>query len=118
MPDRAYILTETAVADFKAARDWSMRRWGKELTISYFQALHEAAEELAKNHFGLPSSTKITACSELLVWPVREHYLVYTPAGNQRIIIVALIRQTRDVPAILAENRFLIERALKKIQQP
>jgi plasmid stabilization system protein ParE len=118
MPERSYVLTETAVADFKAARDWSMKRWGKALTISYFQSLHDAAEALAKNQFALPSSAKITACSELLVWPVREHYLVYTPAQNQKIIIVSLIRQTRDVPAILAENRFFIERALKKIQQP
>lgn len=52
---------------------------------------------------------------QLLVWPIREHYIIYQPFKKQKIIIVALIRQLRDVPAIIGENRFIIERELKKI---
>lgn len=41
-----------------------------------------------------------------------SRYLVYVPLGKKQIAIVALIRQTRDVPTILQENGFLIRRAL------
>ena len=44
-----------------------------------------------------------------------QHCLVYVPVGARRIVIVALICQTRDVPAILHVNRFIIQRQLKKI---
>jgi hypothetical protein len=47
---------------------------------------------------------------------VREHYLVYLPSSEtDQLIIVALIRQTRDVPSILRANNFLIKRQLKRL---
>jgi len=46
---RSYILTETAERDFRLARQWSMRRWGKELTKQYFLDLHDCAENLARS---------------------------------------------------------------------
>jgi plasmid stabilization system protein ParE len=115
MPKRSYILTRTAESDFRSARDWSLKRWGKSITQQYFKDLHEGAESIAKNHFSLANSLDVTGSEELLVWPIREHYIVYLPSQNQKIIIVALIRQSRDVPAILGKNRFLIERELKSL---
>lgn len=56
-----------------------------------------------------------TAVKKLGVYPVREHYLVYLPMGDSRIVVVALIRQTRDVPAIINANGFIIQRQLKAI---
>ena len=53
--------------------------------------------------------------AELSVYPIREHYLVYVPIREKRIAIVALIRQIRDVPAILNANGLVIRRQLKKI---
>ena len=38
--------------------------------------------------------------------------VVYVPIGEKLIAIVALIRQTRDVPAILQANSFRIRQAL------
>ena len=52
---------------------------------------------------------------ELGIHPVREHYLVYVPISKNSIAIVALIRQTRDVPAILKAHGFKIQRQLKEI---
>ena len=53
--------------------------------------------------------------SDLSVYPVREHYIVYVRIGKNRIVIVALIRQTRDVPAILKANSFKIRRQMEEI---
>jgi len=111
---RHYILTETAKRDFREARRWSLSRWGKELTKQYFFDLHESAESIARNyeHF---SSTKHIESTELSVHPIREHYIVYIPINGNRIVIVSLIRQTRDVPAILKINGFMIQRQLNEI---
>lgn len=111
---RNYILTETAERDFRAARNWSMSRWGAEQTQQYFMDLHQSAEALAERY---SDRQLISDVGELGIHPVREHYLVYVPVSNNRIVIVALIRQTRDVPAILNANGFNIRRQLKAIMK-
>ena len=109
---RHYILTATAARDFREAKRWSLSRWGKELTEQYFADLHESAESIAQSQ---SMTLQIADTSELGIYPVREHYLVYVPIGKNNIVIVALIRQTRDVPAILKANGFQIQRQLKAI---
>jgi plasmid stabilization system protein ParE len=112
---RHYILTATAERDFRAARQWSVARWGKELTRQYFTDLHESAERIARNHQPLASMEHLADTAELNIHPVREHYLVYVPISKNSVVIVALIRQTRDVPAILKANGFMIQRQLKEV---
>jgi plasmid stabilization system protein ParE len=107
-----YILTASAERDFREARRWSLSRWGKELTEQYFSDLHESAQGIAQNHLPIHQGSK---ASELGIYPVREHYLVYVPISKNSIVIVALIRQTRDVPEILKTNGFKIRRQLKEI---
>lgn len=114
---RRYILTETAEHDFREARQWSLSRWGKALTKQYFFDLHNCAGNLARNPGQSVSVEQIANMQELKICPVREHYLVYIPIRTDRIAIVALIRQTRDVPAILNANGFLIRRQLKEISE-
>ncbi|MFT4925087.1 MAG: plasmid stabilization system protein ParE [Phenylobacterium sp.] len=111
---RHYILTETAQRDFREAKKWSMSRWGKALTKQYFSSLHQTAEQLGQRQ---NSFTKITDDTGLKVYPVREHYLVYLPLDKELIAIVSLIRQTRDVPAIIEANEFAIRRELKEIYE-
>ena len=112
---RYYILTETAERDFREARQWSIIRWGKELTKQYFTDLHESAESLARNHKRFASIEQFADAPELSIHPVREHYLVYVPVSSNCIVIVSLIRQTRDVPAILKASSFVIQRQLKAL---
>ena len=114
MPRRSksYLLTETAARDFRAARAWSSSRWGKERTRSYFRQIHDAAEQIAANQSAVQKREDLTGDSGLGVYPVGEHYLVYVPINDKQIAIVALIRQTRDVPAILQANSYRIQRAL------
>ncbi len=112
---RYYILTETAERDFRAARHWSLSRWGKDLTRQYFTDLHQCAERIAQNPEQFSSFDHVSNTAELNVYPIREHYLVYLPISDKRIVIVAFIRQTRDVPDILNANGFMIQRQLKEI---
>ncbi len=112
---RNYVLTETAERDFRAARNWSLSRWGRERTQQYFKDPHECAERIAQNPEQFSSIGHATGIANLAVYPVREHYLVYIPISGKRIVIVALIRQTRDVPAILNANGFVIRRQLEDI---
>lgn len=92
-----------------------MSRWGRDLTRQYFTDLHEAAERMAKEQKSLPGKDNLTGETGLGIHAVREHYLVYVPLSDKCIVIVALIRQSRDVPAILKANYYLIRRELKKI---
>lgn len=114
-----YILTTTAERDFRQAKQWSMSRWGKTLTQQYFKHLHQTAEQLGQHQSGFIKKTRLAeqTDTELKVYPVREHYLVYMPLDNELIAIVSLIRQTRDVPAILEANSFTIRRELKEIDK-
>ncbi|TQV82777.1 type II toxin-antitoxin system RelE/ParE family toxin [Aliikangiella coralliicola] len=112
-----YILTSTAERDFREARQWSLRRWGKELTKQYFLDLHKSAEEIAQNHLSSARNIHLTNKAGLSIHAVREHYIVYVPLSDKKIIIVALIRQTRDVPAILEKNSYIISRELKEISK-
>ncbi len=114
---RNYILTEIAESDFREARQWSLSRWGKELTKQYFSDLHACAESLSRNPARSTFMFQVSAAVELKIHPVREHYVVYVPIDSNRIAIVALIRQIRDVPAILNANSFMIQRQLKKITE-
>jgi len=113
--EKHYILTQTAERDFKQAKVWSLSRWGKELTQTYFTDLHEGAEYIAANQSYLQNKDYLTGDTGLGVYAVREHYIVYVSTSPNEIIIVALIRQIRDVPNILKANYFMFKRELKAI---
>lgn len=114
---RHYILTETAQRDFREAKKWSMSRWGKTLTKQYFSSLHQTAEQLGQRQDSFTKITRLTDGTGLKVYPVREHYLVYLPLDKELIAIVSLIRQTRDVPAIIKASEFAIRRELKEVYE-
>jgi len=110
-----YILTRSAENDLHEARLWSLRRWGKMLTQEYFSDLHRAAEYVAGNHQALKSRDDLTSDTGLSVYPVREHYLIYLPVAENQIVIVAVMRQSRDIPQILGKASFMIQREVADI---
>jgi plasmid stabilization system protein ParE len=111
---RSYVLTETAARDFREARRWSKARWGDRTTRSYFQKLHNGAEYIAAHQTVISHRDELTEDTNLEVCPVGEHFLVSVSLDKTQIAIVALIRQIRDVPALLQANRFQIQRALNE----
>lgn len=113
---RKYVLTPTARAQLREAKTWSLARWGPEQTAKYFQDLHDAAERLATNHRASRSRDELADDTGLLLHPVREHYFVYEPLAPDRIVIVAVIRQGRDIPAILNKGRHIISRELRALR--
>ena len=116
MARKHYLLTARAAADLREARRWSLARWGKVLTDRYFDDLHAAAQHIAENQESLRSRDELTAGTALLLYPVREHYIVYEPLSDQLIALVAVIRQERDVPAILQKWAAPIRRELADIR--
>jgi plasmid stabilization system protein ParE len=111
-----YVLTARAAADLREARAWSRARWGKALTSRYFDELHEGAEFIADNLGVLHGRQELSAGISLLMYPVREHYIVYEPLADGFIAIVAVIRQGRDVPSILQKWSVPIRRELIEIR--
>ena len=56
------------------------------------------------------------SATSLLVYPVREHYIVYEPLAERFIAVVAVIRQGREIPAILQKWSVPIRRELIEIR--
>jgi plasmid stabilization system protein ParE len=111
-----YVLTARAASDLRDARVWSRARWGKELTSRYFADLHEGGQSIAENHRALRQRQELSGSAALLVYNVREHYIVYVPLGERLIGVVAVIRQGRDITAILQKWSVLIRRELIEIK--
>lgn len=116
MRRRSYVLTARPAADLGEARVWSRARWGKELTNRYFEDLHEGAQYIADNHASLRDRQELAGGTALLLYPVREHYIVYEPLAPRFIAIVAVVRQGRDIPAILQKWAAPIRRELIEIR--
>ncbi len=110
---KRYTLTTLAAADLRIAKKWSYSRWGKTLTQQYFSDLHSAAEYIAQHHSSIGEQEDLAG---LAIHPVREHYIIYVPVAAEHIVIVAFIRQSRDVPAILQKSAYMIRREVKEIQ--
>jgi plasmid stabilization system protein ParE len=109
-------LTITAVANLREARAWSLARWGKELTSQYFDDLHAGAQYIAEHSTAVRRRPELALGTTLLVYPVREHYLIYEPLGERDVAIVAIIRQGRDIPAILRKWSVPLQRELLEIR--
>jgi plasmid stabilization system protein ParE len=101
VPRQRYVLTARAASDLREAQIWSRARWGRQLTRRYFEDLHRGALFIAENHLSLARRHGLAGGTTLSLYPLREHYIVYEPLDDACIAIVAVIRQGRDVPAIL-----------------
>lgn len=111
-----YVLTLRAANDLREARAWSRARWGKSLTHRYFEDLHKGAQYVAENCHRLRARNELVGDTPLHVYPIREHYLVYEPLSSDVIAVVAVIRQGRDLSAILRKWAGSIRRELADVR--
>ena len=116
MAGKRYVLTLKAANDLREARAWSRARWGKSLTRRYFEDLHKGAQYAAENCHRLRARDELAGDTPLHVCPIREHYLVYEPLNSDVIAVVAVIRQGRDLPAILRKWAGSIRRELADVR--
>lgn len=114
---KTYFLTPMARRHLREAKAWSLARWGPEQTREYFNALHEAARDLARHPTSHHSRDELDGGTGLRLYPFREHFLVYEPVGQNRIVIVAVIRQTRDIPEILSRGSYVLRRELNELRK-
>ncbi|MBL4759888.1 MAG: type II toxin-antitoxin system RelE/ParE family toxin [Mariprofundaceae bacterium] len=115
--EKNYLLTLNAEADLRKVKQWSLSHWRKELTQEYFVDLNNAAEYVATHHESLCDREDLTGGTGLSIHPVREHYLVYMPVDKHMVIIVAVIRQVRNIPEILTKSVFMIGREVQEIKK-
>lgn len=113
---KRYVLTLRAANDLREARAWSHARWGKSLTHRYFEDLHKGAQYVAENCHRLRARNELVGDTPLHVYPIREHYLVYEPLSSDVIAVVAVIRQGRDLSAILRKWAGSIRRELADVR--
>ncbi len=116
MASKSYVLTLKAANDLWEARAWSRARWGNSLTRRYFEELHKGAQYVAENCHRLRARNELVGDAPLHVCPIREHYLVYEPLNSDVIAVVAVIRQGRDLPAILRKWAGSIRRELADVR--
>lgn len=116
MPRKRYVLTLRAADDLREARAWSRARWGTSLTRRYFEDLHRGARYAAENCNRLRARNELVSATALNVYPIREHYLIYEPLNSDTVVIVAVIRQGRDLPAILGKWAGPIRRELADVR--
>lgn len=114
---RSYVLTQTAVDDFRDARRWSNARWGEPATRACFRRIHDCAEHIAARRAAISGREELSGNTGLGIHPVGEHFLVYVPIERTQIAVVALIRQVRDIRAVLEANHFQIQRALNEARK-
>lgn len=120
MSSPRYFLTPSAVDDIREAGDWSLERWGKEKTLHYLSELHAKLEYVAA-HFKTFEHNKthedLSGGTGLLLYPAGKHYIVYVPIDEKAIAVAAIIRQRRDIPALLQKDGFTIRRELQDISE-
>lgn len=116
MSKASYILTPTAREHLRDAKLWSLSRWGQKLTTQYLHDLEKAAQFIAKNHSKLVKP-ETSYNKGLGLYPVREHYLVFLPLSNNQVAIIDIIRQGRDIPALLSKYAITIQRELEIIRK-
>jgi plasmid stabilization system protein ParE len=109
-------LTARAEADLRQARVWSEARWGTQLTDRYFDDLHEGAQYIAQNFASMRVRNDLAGGTALLLYPVREHYIVYEPLAPKFIAILAVIRRGRDLPSLLQRWAPPLRRELSEIR--
>ncbi len=112
-----YTLTRRAAEDLATLTNWSLTRWGEDLTDKYLEDLHQGTEQIAKSYKSLRSRSELAAGTGVSIHPIREHYIIFHPVGKEHIVILAILRQGRDVPNILRANSVRIERELKEIRR-
>lgn len=94
-----------------------MARWGEKRTRVYFAALHKAANDLAQNYTRYRKREELSGGTSLRLYPVREHFFVYEPLGDEKIVIVAVLRQGRDIPTILSKGKHVFMRELSALRK-
>lgn len=87
------------------------------MTRKYFEDLDAAASTLADNPTRYTSREELSGSTGLLLHPVREHFFVYEFLKDGRLVIVAVIRQGRDVSSILRRGAYVIRRELDQLRE-
>jgi len=121
MRSSSYTLTRSAESDLDDLYLRSLERYGRDQTNLFIADLKKAAEFAVAHHGKIPTRSHLTGDSGLSLYPVNGLYIAYRPVADDHIVIIAILNQSRDIPAfVIAEaNKFQedfleIERKIKQ----
>jgi plasmid stabilization system protein ParE len=101
MKSPKYTLTKGAEADLEEIYRHSLEMFGLEQTNKFMAELKKAAEFAADNHGKVSTRAHLTGESGLSLYPVNNHFIAYRPVAENHIVIIALFRQSRDIPSFI-----------------
>lgn len=104
MKSPKYTLTKGAEADLDDIYRKSVELFGHAQTNKFLIELERAAEFAADNIGKIQTRAHLTGDSGLSLYPVNNHFIAYRPVADNHIVIIALFRQSRDIPSfVMAE---------------
>lgn len=109
-----YFLSPTAISQLREHKKWSLEHFGRSVTKKYFEDIDKGFKYIADNQQRLPKKPELTANTELSIYPICEHYVVYISLSDG-IYIAAVLGQAQDIPNILNENNALFQREFSEI---
>jgi plasmid stabilization system protein ParE len=102
MKSSKYTLTMRAEVDLDEFYEKSLEQYGPIQTNKFLADLKKAAEFVADNIGKAPTRAHLVGESGLSLYPVNNHFIAYRPVTVDHIVIIAIIRQSRDVAALIA----------------
>jgi len=113
----AYTLTTSAESDLRALQARSLELFGPIQTNRFIARLKKAAE-FASTHIGkLSTRSHLVGDSGLSLYPVSNQFLVYRPVSDHHIVILAIVTQSRDIPALIAAKETTFQETFRVIEQ-
>ncbi len=98
-----YFFTGRAKNSLREIKRHSIDSFGREVARKYFEDLDKGFRHLASFKGSAAKREDLNVDTCLVVYPVREHYVVFAAAGSD-IVILDVVLQSRDIPKYL--NRY------------
>ncbi|MGB9154614.1 MAG: type II toxin-antitoxin system RelE/ParE family toxin [Alphaproteobacteria bacterium] len=114
---RNYFLSPTAIGHLRGHKKWSIEHFGHTTTKKYFQDMDKGFQYIADNYKQFAARSYLTGESELSVYLMREHYVIYVPLKDG-VHIADILGRTQDIPNILRENASIFQRELSQVIAP
>jgi plasmid stabilization system protein ParE len=117
MRSSKYTLTRRAEADLDELHEKSLEQFGRIQTNKFMADLKKAAEFAANNIGKVPTRAHLVGDSGLSLYPIHNHFIAYRPVTEDHIVIIAIVRQSRDIAALITAESDRFRADFSEIEQ-
>lgn len=97
-----YEVTKDAEKNLREVARYTLSKWGKEMLQQYRGGLKDIFTSIGNNEVRKKSFSKKSP--ELLVTKYKYHYVFYITANLEKLVIIDVIHERRDIVARLTER--------------